>query len=506
MKSISKILFGLSGVLLGALAVMVLFHVKSWGRDTGPVINVQTAPVNRDASLATSFSPIVKKAAPSVVNIYTTRIVHLQARRTPFAGDPFYRQFFGDVFPGDDSERTRKEEILGSGVVVSPDGYILTANHVVSGEEEIKVTFGDGDKKEYPARVVGTDPQTDIAVLKIEAGNLTAITLADSDQLEVGDVVLAIGNPFKIGKTVTMGIVSALGRNGFDFGNPDNRIQNFIQTDASINPGNSGGALVDTEGRLVGINTAIKTSSGGNEGIGFAVPVNMARDVMERLITGGKISRGYIGIVMQDLDADLADAFGLTDQNGVLVGDTVPGSPGAKAGIVSGDVITTFNGKPVTDANTLLLAVSDSQPGSQVTLKIIRNGSPKTVSVTLGEKQDAVTQDDNAKAASKAAIAQTDSLDGVTVDDVNSDARYALHIPRGINGVVVTDVAQDSNSSSAGLQRGDVIEEINHQSATSADAAIKLAKLAKTKQILLKIWRHGGTTGFTRWLAVENTH
>jgi serine protease Do len=500
MKNFSKTMLGVAAALACVFAMAVLFHVRSWGKDASPVINVETAPINRDASLATSFSSIVKKAAPSVVNIYTTRIVHLQARRN----DPTFREFFGGQFPGDSGDRTRKEEILGSGVVVSPDGYILTANHVVSGEEEIKVTFGDGNKKEYTARVVGADPQTDIAVLKIDASYLSAITLADSDQLEVGDVVLAIGNPFEIGQTVTMGIVSALGRSGFNFGNPENRIQNFIQTDAAINPGNSGGALVDTAGRLVGINTAIKTSSDGNEGIGFAVPINMARHVMERIITGGKVSRGYLGISMQNIDADLANALGLTDQNGVLIDDAEAGSPGAKAGIMSGDVIIAFNGKSVGDANDLLLAVSDSLPGSSATLKLIRNGSAKTITATLGEKTEPVVKNENSQGAPKSNDSKTDSLDGVTVDNLNQNARYELQIPRDIKGTIVTGVAQNSNAASAGLREDDIIEEINRQAVSTAEDAIKFSKLARTKQILLKIWRHESGVGYTRWIAVDN--
>jgi serine protease Do len=505
MKSFSKMLFGVFAGMLGALALAVLFHVTSWGKDAEPDINVETTPVNRDAGSAASFAPIVKKAAPSVVNIYTTRIIHVQARRNPFANDPYFRQFFGDQTPTDGGERTRKEEILGSGVIVSPDGYILTANHVVSGEEEIKVTFGDGEKKEYTAKVIGTDPQTDIAVLKIDARYLPAITLADSDQLEVGDVVLAIGNPFEIGQTVTMGIVSALGRNGFDFGDPENRIQNFIQTDAAINPGNSGGALVDTEGRLVGINTAIKTSSDGNEGIGFAVPINMARQVMERLINGGRVTRGFLGVNMQDLDADLASAFGLADQNGVIVDDAVPNSPGANAGLLSGDVIIAFNGKTVTDANSLLLAISGSQPGSQATLKLVRNENVQTVTVTLGEKQETVVQNGNVQNAAQPSAPKAGALDGVTLADMDRAARQDLGVPNNIQGAFLASVAQDSNFADAGLQRGDIIEEVNRQPVTSAADAVKFCRLAKTKQILVKIWRRAENGGFTKWMTVDNS-
>ena len=302
---------------------------------------METTPVNRDAKLGTSFAPVVKKAAPSVVNIYSTHIVHVRPMRNPFFDDPFFRQFFGDQIPDDDRERTRREQSLGSGVIVSPDGYILTANHVVDGADEIKVAFGD-NKKEYTAKVVGTDPPTDVAVLKIDATDLPAITLGDSDQLEVGDVVLAIGNPFGVGQTVTMGIVSALGRNGLA---GFNQYQDFIQTDAAINPGNSGGALVDAEGRLVGINTAIYQPQRRQPGHRFRRAHQPGAQCHgtphQRRQSHPRLSRhpapGH--------HADLAKPFNLPDQNGALVGDVFPDTPADKAGIKSGDVIVAFNGK-----------------------------------------------------------------------------------------------------------------------------------------------------------------
>src|SRR5271154_582558 len=275
MQFFSKPFARIVSASVGALLVVTVFDLTLRGKDSAPNIAVETTPINRDAKLGTSYAPIVKKAAPSVVNIYSTRIVHQQLMRNPLLNDPIFRQFFGDQVPNNERERTRKEQSLGSGVVISPDGYILTANHVVEGADEVKVAIDDG-KKEYTAKVIGTDPPTDVAILKIDAKDLSAITLADSDQLEVGDIVLAIGNPFRVGQTVTMGIVSALGRSGLGF----NGYENFIQTDAAINPGNSGGALVDAEGRLIGINTAIESSSEGSEGIGFAVPINLARHVV----------------------------------------------------------------------------------------------------------------------------------------------------------------------------------------------------------------------------------
>ena len=332
-------------------------------RETEPAIKVETTPVNRDARLGTSFAPVVKKAAPSVVNIYTTRVVHMRLFRSPFFNDPVFRHFFGDQFgPYGGREVTRKNKSLGSGVIVSPDGYILTANHVVDGADEVKVKVGD--KKEYTAKVVGMDPPTDVAVLKIDAQDLPAITLADSAQLEIGDIVLAIGNPFGLSQTVTMGIVSALGRNGIP---GSNQYQDFIQTDAAINPGNSGGALVDAEGRLVGINTAIvPNSNGGNQGIGFAVPVNLARHVMECLISNGKVIRACLdGVLMQDITSDLAEGLNLPNQNGALIGDVETNSPADKAGIKSGDVIVAFNGRDITDAHNFQLLISEYSPGNQ---------------------------------------------------------------------------------------------------------------------------------------------
>ena len=409
---------GFFAALAGAMAMVALFYFTAWAKDPAPAIKVDTTPIVRDARAVTSFAPVVKKAAPSVVNIYSTHIVQL--RRNHFQR-PVLPPVFGDPFRQRrrSAGRTRREESLGSGIIISPDGYILTANHVVDGMDEIKVAVPD-NKKEYTAKVVGTDPPTDVAVLKIDATGLPAITLGNSDQLEVGDVVLAIGNPFDVGESVTMGIVSALGRNGRNIGMPDGgySIQDFIQTDAAINPGNSGGALVDAEGRLIGINTMIESSSRGNEGIGFAVPINRARSVMERLISGGKVTRGYLGIRMQDINADLAQHFNLSSQNGVLVDDVMSDGPAGKAGIKSGDVIIAFNGKEVDDGHSLQLAVADSAPGSNATVKLIRNGAQKTVTVSWA----------NCRTASRKKPGQTPPIPPArcarrrVLDDLNSDA------------------------------------------------------------------------------------
>ncbi|HEY5297517.1 MAG TPA: DegQ family serine endoprotease [Verrucomicrobiae bacterium] len=504
MNKSSKFLTGFLSAIGGALLITVIFHFTLWAREVAPNINVSTAPVHREAGAVTSFAPVVKKAAPSVVNIYSTRIIHEQPMRNPFMNDPFFRQFFGDRGQSDDQPRTRREESLGSGVIISPDGYILTANHVVSGADEVKVAIANNDKTEYTAKVIGTDPQTDVAVLKIDAKKLPAITLADSDQLEIGDVVLAIGNPFGVGQTVTMGIVSGLGRHGYGV-NGANGYEDFIQTDAAINPGNSGGALVDAEGRLIGINTWIATRSGGSEGVGFAVPINMARYVMERLISGGKITRGYLGISLQDISGDFAKDFNLPNQNGALVDDVMPKGPAAKAGVKSGDAIIAFNGKAIEDGHSLQLAVSDCAPGSTATLKIIRNGQPKTISIKLGELPQVSGGNSQNQNDQSAGNSTSDALDGVTVDDLDADARQQLQIPDNIHGAIVTDVADDSNSADAGLEKNDVIVGIDRHPVIDADSALRLCNQAKGDRILLRIWRREGDRSGTHWISVDNT-
>jgi serine protease Do len=509
MNHFCKQLLGLFAIIVNVLALVILFHVTLLGREVGPAIKVETTPVNRDVKLGTSFAPIVKKTAPSVVNIYSTQTIHFRTRplRNPFPDDPFFRQFFGDQPElNGGHEFTRKAQSLGSGVIVSPDGYILTANHVVDGADEIKVAIAN-NKKEFTAKVIGTDPPTDIAVLKIDAKDLPAITLGDSDQLEVGDIVLAIGNPFRIGQTVTMGIVSALGRNNFlPGGQSISQYEDFIQTDAAINPGNSGGALVDVEGRLVGINTAIiPNNNGGNQGIGFAVPVNLARHSMERLINGGKVTRGFLGIGLQDIDANLAKSFNLPNQNGALVGDVSTNTPAQKAGIKAGDVIVEFNGKEIRDFHSLQLMVSECAPGSVATIKLIRGGLTRTVNVTLGERPTDVAGKQNESNDSSSDNSKADALDGVTVADLDSQTREQIKISDEIKGALVTDVNPDSNSAEAGLKQGDVIVEINRQPVNNADDAVRFCKQAKGEQILLKVWHRSDGFSGTHYLSVDNT-
>src|SRR3982074_1931117 len=345
--------------------------VSSARSATPPKTNIDDTPLPRDNPPTTSYAPIIKKVSPSVVNIYTSKTLRL---------DPALRQYLREMYGFDRVPSERRQQSLGSGIIVSQDGYILTNNHVVEGADQVKVALPD-EKTVYDATVVGTDPQTDIAVVKVAAENLPSITFADSGKIEVGDVTLAIGDPFGVGQTVTMGIVSAKDRGGIGIAN----YEDFIQTDASINPGNSGGALVDAEGRLVGINTAILSRTGGNQGIGFAVPVNLARYVMERIVVDGKVTRGYLGVKIQAVPSEVAKQSKLSQQTGALIAEVTPAPPGEQAGLKSGDIVTEFDGKRVTDSRQLQLMIAEKPPGSQVTMKIVRDGKEQTLTVQLGE-------------------------------------------------------------------------------------------------------------------------
>jgi len=430
------------------------------------------------------FAPVVKKALPAVVKISSTRVT-----KTP-AGfdwqgqmDPFFRQFFGDENGGRfNIPQQQREEGVGSGVILSPEGYILTNNHVVDGATDVEVTLAD--KREFKARIVGRDPRTDIAVLKIDGENLPSITIGDSSKLQVGDYVLAIGNPFGVGQTVTMGIVSATGRGGLGIED----YEDFIQTDASINPGNSGGALVNDRGELIGINTAIIShGSGGNQGIGFAVPVNLARQVTDQILKNGKVTRAYLGIVPQDVTPVMAKAFDAKGQQGALVGDVSPNSPAERAGVERGDIILDVNGKPVTDSNQLRMSISMMQPDSTVTLKVLRNGSTREMTAKLGELQS--TGEERAKTGGPNS---GNVLDGVTVQNMTPQTARELSLPASTPGVVVTDISPSSSVASSGLQEGDVIQEVNRKpvkNVTDFEQAIQHAG----KDPLLLVNRHGNT-------------
>ncbi len=315
-------------------------------------------------------------AMPSVVNIFTSK--QLAEPADPRMNNPLFRHFFGDQYGSE--EGSQRENSLGSGVIVSPQGLILTNHHVVEAADEIQVALADG--RTLPANVVGTDPETDLAVIKIEARDLPAITFGSSDQIGVGDVVLAIGNPFGVGQTVTQGIVSALGRNHLGI----NTFENFIQTDASINPGNSGGALVDTDGHLIGVNSAIYSRTGSSNGIGFAIPVSLAKQVMEQIVRQGGVTRGWIGVEAQDISPELAESFKLNEVRGALIAGILRGGPADKAGMRPGDVLLEINGRKVMDTSTMLNLIAVLKPGSAVTLGVVRHGEQKSLSATIGRR------------------------------------------------------------------------------------------------------------------------
>ena len=361
---------GLLAALAAASLVMTGVLSGSGPAAEAAPLNLQDAPANTQRQ--PSLAPAARKAQVSVVNIYTSKA--LRVPRNPLFDDPVFRHFFN--VPGGTEQRTQNS--LGSGVIADADGHILTNNHVVDGADQVEVALNDGRK--LPARVVGTDPETDLAVLKVEARNLVPVTWARSDSLQVGDYVMAIGNPFGVGQTVTMGIVSALGRSNLGI----NVLESFIQTDAAINPGNSGGALVDVNGHLVGINSAIYSKNGGSLGIGFAIPESIVRQVMEQLVAHGAVARGWLGIEPQDIAADAAQALGL--QGGVYVAGLVRGSPGERAGLRPGDVLLGMNGNAIQSSSQALALFAGTRPGQEVKLKIQRNGREMTLQMQMGKR------------------------------------------------------------------------------------------------------------------------
>jgi len=448
-----------------------------------PPATLKLADANEGPS-RTGFAPVVKKVLPAVVNISSSKVVKTP---TAFEGQipDELRQFFGDNSQGrrgmPRQQGEQREQGLGSGVIVSPEGYILTNNHVVEGATDVKVTLSD--KREFKARVIGTDPKTDIAVLKIDASGLPAIVIGDSSKVQIGDYALAVGNPFGVGKTVTMGIVSATGRTGLGI----EAYEDFIQTDAPINPGNSGGALINDRGELVGINTAIIShGSEGNQGIGFAVPVNLARTVMDQILKNGKVTRAYLGIVPQDVTPAMAKAFGEKEPHGALVGDVSPDSPAQRSGLLKGDIILELNGKPVEDANQLRMSISMMRPDAAVTLKVFRNGAEREVAVKLAElpvKEASVRSDSG---ATKSALA------GVSVEDVDTQTARQLGLPANTAGVVVTGISPSSPAVDSGLRRGDVIQEVNRQPVKNTSDFERAMRNSKDQTLLL-VNRQGST-------------
>jgi serine protease Do len=481
------LLAGVAGLLVGS---------RAWTVYVRPPAPVAAAPETATGASApgifASFAPVVERDLPAVVNISSSKMIRNTGNEVPFMMDPFFRQFFGDDFGRQFRRPSRQyEKGLGSGVIVRNDGYILTNNHVVDGATDITVTLLD--KREFKAKVIGTDSKTDLGVLKIDAKDLPTLTFADSSKVRVGDLVLAMGEPFGLGQTVTMGIISAKGRSGLDI---IQGYEDFIQTDAAINPGNSGGALVDIRGNLVGINTAILTrNGGGNQGIGFAVPVNMARNVMDQLIEHGRVARGYMGVMPEDITPAMAKSFRLTDMHGVLIGDVTAGSPAAAGGMQRGDVVTEINGERVDDSNQLRLKISLTPPGTTVHLKLLRDGAPKEIAVKLSE-----VPGDQARGRTAAPRDfGSNALDGVSVDELDYQTLRQLGLPSNTKGVVVTQVDPGSPAAEAGLASGDVIQEVDRARVGTVGDFQRAVSRAPGHTVLLLVNRGGST----RYVAVE---
>ncbi|MEX0732324.1 MAG: DegQ family serine endoprotease [Aquisalimonadaceae bacterium] len=421
-------------------------------------------PVDVDGAELPTLAPMLERTTPGVVNIATTGRARI--RENPLLQDPFFRHFFD--LP--ERRRERQTQSLGSGVIVDAEqGHVLTNHHVIARADQITVTLADG--RELPATLVGSDPDTDLAVIRVDADDLHALPIADSDALRVGDFVVAIGNPFGLGQTVTSGIISALGRSGLDLG----AYQDFIQTDASINPGNSGGALVNLRGEVVGINTAILAPAGGNVGIGFAIPMNMAQAIMAQLIKHGEVQRGQLGISVQDLTAELAEAFGLNQQSGVVITQVLSGSPAERAGLAAGDVVTRINDRNVRNATELRNAIGLLRAGETVSLDILRNGRRRVVEVVIEAMETA-------------------TLSGEQVSPRLAGAEFGLTEVRTRQGgqmrIAVISLEQGSPAQQAGLREGDLILSVNRQPVASLEEFRSLTN--GQRELLLHLQRGAG--------------
>lgn len=491
---------------VGGFANLTLRAEEKTKTPERPPLQLKADPkaINRDTPDRVSYSSIVKKTAPSVVYVFSSKKVKMSAEAAPFFNDPQFRRFFGVPDFEERAERGGRgnrggrgdtgpvQQGLGSGVIISSDGYILTNNHVIDGADEVKVAFGE-PRREFKATIIGRDAKADVAVIKIAATDLTAATLGDSDLLEIGDVVLAIGNPFGIGQSVTRGIVSALSRGGLGI----ETYEDFIQTDAAINPGNSGGALLDIEGRLIGLNTAILSRSGGFNGVGFAIPINQVRTIAEQLVKTGRVDRAFLGVQTQSLDAEISAMFKVNQ--GALIVDVQADTPAEKAGLKSGDIITKIDTTTIRDPRHLQLTVTRLTPGTEAKVDYLRDGKPASVKVKLtalpGQKR---AGGDRSETPDTKDIGV---LNGVGVGDISAELREQLNLSRRIEGAIITAVEPDSPSARAGLREGDIILELDRRPVRNADEAVKLSEEIKGPKVLVRLWRNGSS----RFLVVDES-
>ncbi len=475
----------LKGRVLGFLVVALLVTAALVPALTPDSVEAQSHDQSANNPLR-SYADVVDVASPAVVNISAEKIVDMRGQH-PFMEDPMFRRFFGDP-QENGGERTSKS--LGSGVIISADGYIITNNHVVENATDIRVTLAG--EREYEAEIIGTDPRTDVALIKVDAKNLPSITVADSDRLRVGDQVMAIGNPFGVGQTVTMGIVSALGRS---IGLID--YENLIQTDASINPGNSGGALVNMRGELIGMNSALLSRDGGSQGIGFAIPTNMAFHIMEALKKDGQVMRAYLGVFPQPVDQSVADYYGMDSPRGVLVATVSEDTPASSAGIKDGDIILRVDDKEIKNPSMLRNVISLSEVGHKAEVVILRDGKEKTLKVKL----EALPGQDNTPAPTPE-VNEDETLDGVTVRELSERFRAMGEIPEDIKGVLVTGVESGSNAARVGLAEGDIIQKVDNRevenlkefrkalgSNTDKPAFLRVFKVAQKRSIFIAVPR-----------------
>lgn len=469
------------------IAVALIFGACT-GREASTQASPQLPPVVSSGPAQGGYADVVSRVTPAVVTIRSARRAR-PAQQHPFMNDPMFRDFFGDRAPRQQPEG--RERGLGSGVIVTADGYILTNHHVVDGAEDITVELSD--RKTVSAKLIGSDPPSDLAVLKIEMSGLSVVSIGNSDQVRVGDIVLAIGNPLGIGQTVTSGIISAKGR---ATGLSDGSFEDFLQTDAAINQGNSGGALVNTNGELIGINSQILSPSGGNIGIGFAIPTNMARSVMDQLLKTGKVRRGQLGVVVQPVTSDLAASMGMSETRGVIVSSVQGGSGADKAGIRQGDVIISLNDTPINDSNELRNRVAGTAPGTQVTLNVIREAREQQFRATLGELVPQANSDQE-RGGNRPPDSEESGKLGLSVAPITPEIARTLNLGNTTQGLVINSIDPNGPSADAGLQQGDVIISANQQKLNTTVDLQSAIQRAGDRPMLLLINRRGQTLFLT---------